>query len=223
MKNLFLKHLVNKYQVISFDVFDTLIERKVRLPSDIFRITGEQVLGTNYAKSFTKDRIDAESMARKLTDNGEVNLDEIYSLLQDKYKEKAIILKKAEIKNEIELCTPKEKIIQYFNYAISRSKEIYIISDMYLPTSIIETMLRKCGVFGYKKIYVSNEYRVNKITGKLFDCVIRENEINSDQMLHIGDSIKADYLGAKKTRIHSVLIGRKHRIRRLIKNGKKST
>lgn len=223
MKNIFLKYLVNKYQVISFDVFDTLIERKVRLPSDIFRITGEQVLGTNSAESFTKDRINAESLARKLSDNGEVNLNDIYSLLQEEYREKARILKDTEIKNEIELCIPKEKIIQYFNYAISGNKEVYIISDMYLSTDIIEAMLEKCDVSGYKRIYVSNEFGVNKITGKLFDYVINENKVNSKEMLHIGDSIKADYLGARKAGIHGALIGRKHRISRLIKNAKKST
>lgn len=35
-------------------------------------------------------------------------------------------------------------------------------------------------------------------------------------MIHIGDSIKADFLGARKARVKSVLIGRKNRFERLI-------
>lgn len=41
MKNYLLQALISKYQYISFDIFDTLIERKVKAPSDIFAIVGK--------------------------------------------------------------------------------------------------------------------------------------------------------------------------------------
>lgn len=38
-------YMLKKYDVISFDIFDTLIERTCSVPADIFELTGEAVLG----------------------------------------------------------------------------------------------------------------------------------------------------------------------------------
>ena len=42
-------------------------------------------------------------------------------------------------------------------------------------------------------------------------------DIDKKNIIHIGDSIKADYIGARKAGISSILIGRKNRIGRLIR------
>lgn len=107
-------------------------------------------------------------------------------------------------------------MVKAFNYAISQKKEVYIISDMYLPKSVIEKILIKCGITGQKEIYVSCECGMNKISGKLFQYVIYKNKLQPHQMLHIGDSVKADCLGAAKSKIQFYLISRKNRIGRII-------
>ena len=205
---------INKHPIISFDVFDTLIERTVSLPSDIFGLVGKAVFGSD--NGFTDNRIKAEQTARSLSDTGEVTLAEIYGQLKSVYGDKTDVLMEEEILQEINSCVPKTSMTDVYKAAIDNAQKVFIISDMYLPSSVIEQMINKCGISGYSKIYVSNEYKCNKISGKLYEKVIIENSIERKEMLHIGDSIKADYLGAKKAKIDSCLIGRKNRLKRFI-------
>ena len=217
MKNLLLKSLINKHAVISFDIFDTLIERMVEKPSDIFLIVGRIVLGEGQEEEFCIDRKRAEFDARAEARSGEATLETIYEKIPQKYitiKEK---LKITEIEVELKYCKPKMSLLSYFHYALKLDKPIYLISDMYLSSDIIEQMLQKCGIRGYQKIYVSNEYEKNKISGQLFTQVIEDNEIKKKEMFHIGDSIKADFIGARRVGISSFLIRRKNRIGRLLR------
>ena len=213
MTNRLLRKL-KKYKVVSFDVFDTLIERTVKLPSDIFALVGANVLGAD--NGFVQNRIQAEKEARDRSVSGEVTLEDIYAGLRTEYGELADRLMNEEIELEIKSCTPKTSMTEIYKTATDSCEKVFIISDMYLPSTVIEKMLEKCGINSYLKIYVSNEYDCNKISGRLFERVILDNGINRSDMLHVGDSIKADYLGARKAKISSYLIGRKHRLLRLI-------
>lgn len=212
---LILKHFIDKNEAISFDIFDTLIERTVLSPLDIFSIAGGTVLGEDGAERFLTDRKQAERIARKDAQNGEVTLDEIYACLPTAYGDMKETLKLAEIQTEFDCCKRKIGMTDVYQYAITSGKDVYLISDMYLPQKTIEEMLSKCGISGYGKCYISCEKRCNKISGELFKVVISENGINSSKMLHIGDSIKADYKGAKIAGIKAVLISRKNRLKRI--------
>lgn len=72
------KQLADKEENVIFggrlDIFDTLIERDVNIPSDIFYKVGLKILGKNEAETFRKDRIEAEAKARKSKLGGEVTL-----------------------------------------------------------------------------------------------------------------------------------------------------
>lgn len=45
---------------------------------------------------------------------------------------------------------------------------------------------------------------------------MKEKQIDPSKIIHIGDSFKADFCGARKAGIKSILISRKHRLKRLI-------
>ena len=207
--------LIYQYPVVSFDVFDTLIERDIDDPTDIFYIVGEAVLGYEYVGQFKLDRIKAEQIARDKKASGEVVLDEIYMELDGVYGNKTELLKAREIETELQYCRPKQKIIPIYKKCCELGKTVLLISDMYLPPSIIEKMLEKCEISEYSKLFVSNEYEENKRTGRLFKAALEELSIAPKDIIHIGDSIKADLLGPRKEGIRSVLIGRKNRLRRL--------
>lgn len=93
---------------------------------------GKSVLGERQAPIFVHDRIHAEQSARNISKTGEVNLDDIYNVLKEKYPQKFDLLKESEILEELKLCQPKEAMVSAFNYAKQKGKKIYIISDMYL-------------------------------------------------------------------------------------------
>lgn len=211
-----IKHLIKKHDVISFDIFDTLIERTVINPSDIFLIVGNQILGESEADGFLTARQQAEREARKHALNAEVTLDDIYECLSEPYFGKRESLKLTEIQTEIDCCIKKESMADVFQFALDLGKSVFLVSDMYLSSDIIGQMIGKCGIAGYNKCYVSCEEHCNKINGELFRAVLNENGIESSSMLHIGDSLKADFLGAHKAGIESMLITRKNRLKRFL-------
>ena len=212
ISNNILKH----YDTVSFDIFDTLIEREVCRPSDIFRIAGREVLGAGEEDTFCRKRIIAEEIAREGRENHEVVLDNIYEELLGEYGSKCSILKEAEVDLEVRLCHKKKANFPFYKTCNAKGKQIFLVSDMYLPSEIIRNMLNKCGIDQYNALYVSGEYGRNKISGELFQVLLRDNHIDCSRMVHIGDSIKADVMGAHKAGIKAVLVGRKNRLGRLI-------
>ncbi len=64
-----------KYDVISFDVFDTLVFRAVEKPADVFRL----LEGHWNCMEFAQKRVQAERDARK--EKEEVTIDDIYRIL----------------------------------------------------------------------------------------------------------------------------------------------
>lgn len=208
---------IQKYKAVSFDIFDTLVERNVDSPEDIFKKVGKMVFGENKADQFCNQRKRAEIEARKRQNSGEVTLNQIYNELCSKYDNDTIdLLRSTEIEMEIQSCYKKGSTKKIYEMCLKLKKDIFLISDMYLPYDVIERILEKCNINGYCKIYISNIYGKNKISGELFDIVLHENSIKPSEIIHIGDSIRADFIGARKVKIKSFLIGRKNRIGRLI-------
>jgi len=211
--------ILKKNEVISFDIFDTLLERTVTLPSDTFEIVGKRT-GTDPQK-FRENRCRAEARARQKANNGEVDLDRIYEELAIDYVDSVEQLKRAEIDVELEICRPKISVVKFYNQCVDADKRIILISDMYLSSKQITAMLEKCGINVYEGLYVSNDYGVNKVNGQLYDLVLQEKCIEPSKMIHIGDGIKPDYMGAKKAGVSSHLIFKSGIIKRCYKKAKR--
>lgn len=208
-----------KYNVITFDIFDTLVERKTYAPSDIFFVAGSKILGDGMGEVFRRDRIAAEHKARGKKPNAEVTMSDIYRELKDKYKEYSNRLMYSEIETEISMCHPKLKNVELMRAFKKNGKKIYLISDMYLPVGVIVNILGKCSIYerDYDRIYVSNAYEKNKLNGDLFRLCIAENNLSKEQILHFGDSFKADFIGAHKAGINAWIVGRKNRVGRILR------
>lgn len=175
---------------ISFDVFDTLLKRNVEKPTDIFDLI-QIKLGRKYS-NFKDKRIYAEEKARKLHD--EVKLIDIYEEYDGIRSDEKKRLLDLELQTEREVLVCNRRLKKFYDKCIKSEKNIYIISDMYLPVEFIETVLENNGIRGYKKIYVSCEYGKSKKKGDLFDQYLLDNGIKSKSTIHIGDSWKADYI-----------------------------
>lgn len=207
--------IVKHYQYVSFDIFDTLIERDVFKPSEIFKLVGSKVLGSENAEEFCEKRIVAEKEARLQLEK-EVNIYDIYDFLPLEYEKYLEDLIKTELSCELEHCYPIDEMKNFALELLGSGKVIFLISDMYLPDTVINAMLEKCGVCFTKNVYVSNKCNACKLDGTLFKYVLDENNINSNAMIHLGDSIKADYFGARKAGVHAIITRRKNRFRRML-------
>lgn len=209
---------LRRYRAVSFDIFDTLLERDVDRPVDVFLRVGDVVLGAGKGESFQKARIAAERTARETAENGEATLDDIYeALIAAGYDRKtAEELKTEEVRSELNGCFVKASMKPVFDAALKQGKTVFLISDMYLPPEVISGMAARCGYEGYEKLFVSNAYGVSKRSGRLFDEVLKEYGLSKQDLVHIGDSIGADLLGARKAGIAALPVARKNRLGRLL-------
>lgn len=186
---------IDSYSIISFDLFDTLVERLVKKPTDVFQLVEDrynQLHNSNI--SFANKRKMAEKLARKRNKNVEINFNDIYLELKKFFSDNECKkLKCLEENIEKEIIVPRYDIKKVYDYCIQNNKIIYIISDMYLPQNIISNIAISCGYDSCKKIYVSSEYKKTKQSGKLFQLLLVENNIDVKKIIHIGDNKIADY------------------------------
>lgn len=198
---------IDKVGVVSFDIFDTLIKRNCLKPSDIFDLVEKTYNKNNLNKiaNFKQDRIMAENKAREQSEGEDININDIYDCLDGYEKNVQNELKNLEIEIELRYCIKNQKMYEVYEYAKSKNKKIICISDMYLPKTIIKQILNQNGYY-IEDIYVSSEIKKLKRTGNLFRFVIDELKIDKKKILHIGDSVKSDYLRPKMLGMKSYLI-----------------
>lgn len=190
-----LKDEAYRYDIVTFDIFDTLIMRYVVNPDDLFDITELMINNKlKYEISYKKNRKKAEKNLRKHGDKADYTLDDIYTEFEKITgldKEKCNIIKLQEIENEIAFCTPRYLMIDTMQYIKNNlKKKVVLISDMYLPSEVIKKMLLKCGVDEYDDLVISCEVNARKDNGKLWDYFIRKN--TGKEILHIGDNEVSD-------------------------------
>lgn len=193
---------LKSYSIVSFDIFDTLVLRRVAEPRDVQLLMEQRLVrefGPDRYQGFARKRFDAElDLMKKVWSSDrskEVTLDGIYENLYAFHPElhqQQINLPKMEIGFELKVCVPNERIKQVYERALDLGKRVIIVSDIYLPQQVIEDILSSCGYIGYDKLFVSNEFGCNKASGKLFDRVLEVLDEKPSEILHIGDSPNAD-------------------------------
>lgn len=181
---------IEQKKVISFDIFDTLITRKIYLPADTFQLVE---LHLHYDWHLKINFTEIRTKALHTTGIHDPNYDEIYqqfhqlSGLDEQTVEK---IKELEFEIEKQLIIPRDDMVEIFNYAKQRKKQIILISDMYYSSKQLKELLDAVGIIGYDKAFISCEYRKTKQSGELYDEVFKEYDHTS--LLHIGDNWQSD-------------------------------
>ncbi|MDR0603228.1 MAG: HAD-IA family hydrolase [Bacteroidales bacterium] len=185
------KKQIDEHEIISFDVFDTLSLRPYVQPSDLFRHMEES---NNSCKGFTNARLSSESVARNLNALQEdIYIDDIYQIIPRQYKK----LKEVEINFEKTVSEVNPEMRELYEYAQKKRKRIIIVSDMYLPSSVIAEMLHKSGYVNYEKLYVSSTVKKTKRSSNLYNEILKDIRIEPSKILHIGDNRISDCKMAK--------------------------
>lgn len=206
---------LKKKKIISCDIFDTLVFRKVVEPTDVFQKVGEIALNKKLIPDhldsieFKELRIDAQSRARQkkfeLEGHWEVTLREIYTqfpsnlfLIDELYE--------LEIKVETSLIYLNKKVYSFLNKLKKKGYKIILLSDMYLNTEQIKYILLNSGadLSVFDEVIVSSEYRASKYDSQLYNIMLNKyKNVNKNKFVHIGDNFVSDYINAKKMGIES--------------------
>lgn len=188
--------MVDGISVLSFDIFDTLILRRVKQPSDIFGIIFERnkkCLEPYFScAGWIKFRKEIELVAR--TKKNEVDIYDIYQEGKG-YIPSVSYMIEQEFACECEACVLNEEIVLEIIRAKQHGYKVVLISDMYWPLKYIRRLLAGCGFdMELDGIYISCDYGVSKYDGKLFDIVMNQMNVVPSEMCHIGDNITSDYI-----------------------------
>ncbi len=194
-----------EYEVVSFDLFDTLIMRPVLNPDDVFEIVLNDLdIQLSERKHLKQLRKIAEREARRkiriqYPQYEDVTLTEIYNTLNSDFQvsyEMCEKLKKCEVKVEIEFAQKRQTGYELYTLAKECGKKIFITSDMYLEMEAIKEILKRNEYYDCK-ILLSSEERLLKSTGHLFEKLLSESSVRPDKIIHIGDNWESD--GIKPT------------------------
>lgn len=181
---------IKKHNIISFDIFDTLLIRPYVKPIDLFL----HIEKLYKIKGFYKNRIMAEKLARgKYIDYEEITLNQIYEEIDDKYKR----FKEIEIELEERILTTHKENKEIYDYALSLGKKIIIVSDMYLPKEVIEKILIKNNYTNYYKLYLSSDLMLTKASGNLYKYIINDLNVKPSTIMHLGDNYHSDFENAR--------------------------
>jgi predicted HAD superfamily hydrolase len=185
-------------KVHSFDVYDTLLTRRVAKPEDLF-VELEQRLqleaGPGRLESFLQLRRQAEADARQSAPAREVQLSEIYAGLGHRMGWNATEINRAlalELQLERELSVVVPGLRARVQAARAAGFQIFFLSDMYLPGPFIRELLQREGLWeAGDELFVSGELRQAKHDGQMFQ-MLRAKYPEISEWHHTGDNRRAD-------------------------------
>ncbi len=194
------------YDIVSFDLFDTLVLRNVSQPSDVFRLVELKYDIHNFAhirKKAEKECMDKLGMCYTLSD--------IYNLLQLQYGiSKDVLMKELEVEKQICVVNPYMKEI--YEELQKKGQNIGILTDTYFSKEFIVDLLTDLGIAMPNDIIISCECKKSKSVGDIYELFYGK------KVIHVGDNYHCDIQNAKKAGCSayyyksSQLIGKKYRI-----------
>lgn len=212
-------------KVYSFDVFDTCLVRTVARPTDLFYLLAERMLGLDGRGRGGRDhpcrfgreevselalaRVEAEKAAHRRRSGEEITLSDIYAELPDfsAWGVSAAAMQAEEVRLELAAMRPVVALRRRIDALREAGARVVFISDMYLPKEVVRDMLTACGfTVPEGSLYVSSDLGLTKRAGSLFKHVLEREGVAARELLHCGDGVESDVLGARRAGVRSELV-----------------
>ncbi len=202
----------------SFDLFDTLIARKVLKPEGIFfyvkykmehseinfpdQLTTDYPAIRQYCEENVREYYRKTLLVRKSTWR-EISFSEIFDRMAELYhlsEQQIKTLMDWELEAEYENCIPIEEQIRQVRELTEKGETVLLISDMYLPKSFIQKLLKKaCPLLAELPLFLSSDLGVQKTTRKLFlEAFNQLDDYRYKIWFHHGDNPLADSISPQK-------------------------
>lgn len=188
-----LKARIDTAKYISFDIFDTLLARRVLHPEDIFDKLEHRL---QWAVGFRIARVAAQKRLGVTANIGQL-YDAVGAALgwTEKQKREA---QETEWQLECDTVYPRADMVSLLRYAETQGKHVWLLTDMYWPEARLRKLLAKIGAETYAPMIVSCEAGCCKEDGGLFREYLRRTGAEPTECLHIGDNRYADVASAEE-------------------------
>lgn len=190
----FLETELMSYDVVSFDVFDTLLTRKYASPDALFAMIPAAAQQKKYSPAAFRElriRAEVEAIEKK---GSSCKLSDIYACLQEMEKlsdEERNSLMLAELSLESDALIPRRDMCALYRKLIAAGKTVLLVSDMYLSRPFYEIVLDMNHLTGYERLYLSCEEGLRKDDGSLWEKIL--TDYKGRTFAHVGDNQCADW------------------------------
>jgi predicted HAD superfamily hydrolase len=230
----------DEIKIVSFDIFDTLLIRKIDPPDEVKRIASFKTVTAGLIsippsqllslRNAIESNLRLETKQQTL--DPECSIEEIIEhLLKDLDKDCSLKEKILDIELQVEksLVAPMPGI-ESLLIDFKGKYKLIAISDTYLTKRMLKELLNSSGLGDFfEEIYSSCEYKLGKGSGGLFKKILELEQIDKSQIIHIGDNFLSDYFVPKSIGVNAILLyeewnlKRKSLLRTLSKKEKQST
>lgn len=211
---------INAAQVLSLDIFDTALVRRVSPPIAVFELmeVAARQLDARF-RGLARQRVSAESKARELaavtSGTPEIDFEAIYDVLARDLglsESERRQLQDIELDAERSVLRANPEVLSWYNTALQQGKKTIFVSDMYHSSAFLAEVLESVG-FSNPTVFVSNECGAGKWQTVMFERISAKLDIAPHDIFHIGDNQQADYYCAQQagwTAMHYVEGGSRH-------------
>lgn len=189
---------ISEVEAVSFDLFDTLVMRKIANPQDVCELVEAKLAKQGITiLNLAQKRLQAE---KSCFFGRAPRLVEIYRVVLDQIQDCPISpeeLVDLEFQTELTLLVPRRDMVEVLKKAKSMGKRILLTSDTYYSKKQIEQILcmNQISVADIDACILSCEHDTGK-GAHLFDKLIEQAGTKS--ILHIGDDMIADEEAARR-------------------------
>ena len=207
----------DRFDWITFDAFETLIDRDALNPSDIFAMCDHDAatllppavrFSNLRAGVFQRMRASAD---RRLALRPEYTLDDVYRYLSTTLgipANAALELKRLELQVELEHTHPRAYGLLLMSWAILTGKHVGVISDTYFTAEQFRRLVLDRLPAAPDFVLISSAAQQTKRDGGLFQLAITQNHLSPARTLHIGDNPESDEQSAAAQGLASLRIPR---------------
>jgi len=215
---------IKEKDVISFDLFDTLLIRRVHDPDLVKLPVARFIASLAKLKGIAigwrkvqklRDNIEQQQRAEtgKKFDDHEASyplfMDELLrNVFEDEFSETILEeVTKYELVMENSMLVPRLQFVNWIKELRTQGKRIFIISDMYLPASHLKVLVEHAGLIDFVEDVISSaDTFLAKASGKGYGQVQEKYSLVRERWIHIGDNAFSDGMRAVEFGIEALII-----------------
>jgi FMN phosphatase YigB (HAD superfamily) len=211
-------------QVVSFDLFDTLLVRRIHDP-DLVKLPVARYISELAMQQGVRI---GERKVQQLRDRTEQALraatgakfpdheacypvfmrDTLKQIFTTGYSE--TLLEKVtgyELEMENRMLVPRSQLARWVEQLAGRGKRLFVITDMYLPGSHIKKLVEHAGLAPFFEDVVSSaDTSLAKASGSAYPLLAERYSLDPGSWLHVGDNPVSDGLRAVEAGLEAIII-----------------
>ncbi|MFC3121935.1 rhamnan synthesis F family protein [Agaribacter flavus] len=190
---------VKNFEIVSFDIFDTILSREFQV-SDLAKFKLGEVLSNcdvvSSPMQFVEVRNSVEHQLRvERKFCGDVSIVEIYQRISEEFQcenSQAQGWGELEFEFDRKSIRAKPEMVDLIYNLHELNRDIWFITDTYYTEDQIATLLQSIGISIPYKLFVSSELGLRKDAGTMWNHVSKAVQAQERSYIHIGDNVRSD-------------------------------